>query len=1182
MTRSLTFALLTAAAAIALTLPASRSEAACTPDPPSDNDAVSCDGTDSTGFDGSGATGLTITTNGAAELDESDALLDSAILVGDDNTITIGPGATVTVTEAGGFGLRGDDRNSVTNDGTIVVDGSGGVAIDMNDSVDGVGAPAIGNNGTITLNGDDAVGLRTNDNYAITNGTTGTINVVGDNGIAIQGVDDNFVINDGAIVIDGDNGRGIQIQRNTGLPLPNGAVSRGSITINGADGIAIQSGTNAGVAIQGTIDLNGDDNIGLAAGNKTDPNAEANITNQATINAAGTNAVGLLVGDGWANRSVDFPDDNATLNTGTINASGVGSIAIFAGNQANFFGSHNSFVENSSTGVISVTGMDAIGLSLGGNSRLFADGDTTDDRYTFENFGQLAGDADAGALIHFRNRSSGENRIVNRAGASILADLTNQGTANRALAINGTAGTERVDNFGTIQGDLMLGAGNDIYRHGDAASLTGRVLGGDGTDIGFLAPSTTALSTFDLSVLEEFEFLAIEGDDALDPGWQLQNTVGFTGLVEVLENGSLDATAPITLGGNFTNRGRTTGALTFGDTGVTAGNTGILDAQLDFGLADDVLVNTGTINQIANLGAGNDEYEHGVDATLNAPVDGGAGEDFVTLESSGNTRRTFDVSRLQNFERISLAGPGMAGVTQLGWELMNAGSFTGITEVLAGGVLNATANPVTLGGALELDPDATVRLATDGVNTPLTIGGATTFAGNLIVEASPALATNGTYRLIEVTGPLTPSTFASESLPAGLTRTSTVYDATGLSLVVFTSPDFEGIALGANRAAIGAHLDRLRADPTTPTLLADELERFATGTDELNPVFDALNPEPYDAQTTLIAESSRRIASLLMNRPRECKPGQADPWQGTTEVLACHARTWSPWLAGVGSFRKRDAFAGHPEYESTIGGLAFGVDVAPIGGLELTLAVTSQRGQIDVLGYGESDLVLADLSGHAAYTAGPLRLQSVVSWGYGSHNTRRQIRFEAGSGAYNASAEEDFASQHVAVSAQAGLLFGAGSIDLEPLVGVDYTWITQDEIRESQGGLFAGRVDERDDEILSVVAGLRASTVYHHTKYLHTSLLWMDGIWRPTLDLRWRQTLSGYDRTLSARLDNAPDTVSDFVIEGKEDKGGFEVGAGLSFVPDRANRLQFDLRYDAYRAAHTLEHDLVAKIRLGF
>ena len=47
--------------------------AACLPDPPADGDAVVCDGIDSTGYDASGATGLTITTSGVTTLTDGDA-----------------------------------------------------------------------------------------------------------------------------------------------------------------------------------------------------------------------------------------------------------------------------------------------------------------------------------------------------------------------------------------------------------------------------------------------------------------------------------------------------------------------------------------------------------------------------------------------------------------------------------------------------------------------------------------------------------------------------------------------------------------------------------------------------------------------------------------------------------------------------------------------------------------------------------------------------------------------------------------------------------------------------------------------------------------------------------------------------------------------------------------------------
>ena len=472
----------------------------------------------------------------------------------------------------------------------------------------------------------------------------------------------------------------------------------------------------------------------------------------------------------------------------------------------------------------------------------------------------------------------------------------------------------------------------------------------------------------------------------------------------------------------------------------------------------------------------------------------------------------------------------------------------------------------------------------DGVNTPLTVRGNARFDGTLQVARTPLLTSDGSYRLIQVDGSRGTTTFSSELLPvaAGLFTFSTSYDADGVLLNVMRAAGLAAVAQGSNRTAIARHLDDTFLDPTTPALLQGEIGDLIDGSDDLNAVFDALNPEAYDAQTTMIADSSRRIANLLVNRPRECQLGQLDPWQASTRSLPCHARTWSPWVAVLGSVRKRDAFAGHPEYESQIGGIIAGIDTRPLRDLELTFAVSSQRGQIDVRAYGESDLVLADLSGHALWNVGPVRLQGVATWGYGSHNSRRMIRFDNGTTPYSANAEDDFASQHAAVSAQAGWLIEAGSIDIEPLVGVDYTWISQDEIREQNAGIFGARIKERDDDILSAVGGLRLSTAYHHTQYLHNSLLWMDGVWRPVLDLRWRQTISGYDRDVKARLASAPDTVSSFTIEGKEDKGGFEIAAGLSFVPEKADRLQFDVRYDAYRSSHTLEHDIVARVRLGF
>ena len=828
------------------------------------------------------------------------------------------------------------------------------------------------------------------------------------------------------------------------------------ITLNGDRSIGVEVGDNVGAAVSGTISLNGADTIGLSVGDQTDRDAEADLTNQGTLNVAGDRAFGIKTGDGWILFSGDatngfVPENGKIRNRGTINVTGLDATGIFAGDESNLNGNHNSFVVNSS--MIDVTGFDATAISVGGNDLLApldlgALDNSTAVPFTFSNSGgTITGGADAGPLIVFRDFSaSGENRLLNSAGARIEADLTNMGMTDRGIAIRGSAGSELVFNAGEIIGDIELLGGDDRYVVNSNSMMTGSVNGGSGTDEAILG--------------------------------------------------------------------------------------------------------------------------------------------FIIGSAPGN----FDPTPLQNFERIRIYGTQGIGGPTIGWTLTNGAGFTGITEVAADGRLvvpegaNGFNVPVTLGGNLEVDSQGSVLVTADGTNTPLSVNGDAAFDGTLIVERTFRLQNDGTYRLIQVDGDRGATTFASEMLPdtMGAYMFSTLYDVDGVSLVVVQSETFAGVAQGANRTNIATHLDGLYADPTTPLALQQQLDELFTGSGNLNNVYDALNPEAYDAQTAVIAESSLRLANLLMNRPRSCVQGELDPWQGSNKTLACHARRWSAWLAGIGSFRDRDSFAGHTEYDAQIGGAVFGIDARPIGDLELTLAISSQAGKIHVNGYGDSDLVLADISGHAAWSLGPLRLQGVATWGYGSHDSRRSIYFDESATAVNLRAEDDYNSQHAALSGQAGVLIDLGPIDLEPLVGVDYTWISQDAIRETGAGLYGERVEHRDDDIVSVVGGLRLSTVYHHTRYLNDNLLWMDGIWRPMIDLRWRETLSGNERSLTARLEGAPDTVGSFSVDADEDDGGFEIGAGVSFVPENANRLQFDLRYDAYRASHTVEHDLVAKVRIGF
>lgn len=948
----------------------SAARAACLPDPPSDNGSVVCIGTDSTGFDGRVADNLTITTSGpVVELDDSNPAIEGAILVEDNSSVEIGATATVTVTQDGGYGVRGDD--------------------------------------------------------------------------------DNFLDNKGTIILDADDARAISLDENTTGVLPNGAVNSGLIRINGDRGYGLETGENSGVANSGNIEILGDEGRGLSAGNRTDRTKAANITNSGDLIVNGADSFGMKLGDGWLDGALqDHDDDDATpdrlvptaagiRNQNDIFVVGAGSTGIFAGDESNSAGNHNSLVNHS--GTIAVSGANAVGISVGGND-LF-------DRFDLESTtgvgaatsltvtatGSITGDADSGPLVEIRNFvADRENRILisgtQNARGRILADLN-------AVAIRGSDGDELIINAGEIRGGVDLRGGDDRFLHIAGGSYSGTLSGGGGEDELILTGVQAASATFDLGALEDFEAVRLFHGTAASSAtpWILSNGGDFTGLLEI--------------------------------------------------------------------------------------------QDFATLE---------------------------------------------------------VPTPLTLGGDLEVGDQGRIRVTLDSTTPPLTVEGASTLDGTLEIEQGDNLTPSETpYRVVLAAGGYDGQFDDIEFPDASGTRLFTAgYDAMGV-FALFQEVGLVGVARNANQRAVAQNLTDLQAAGGSTGDLQSVLDGL-DDIDNLGSVYDALSPEAYDAQTTVSVEAGRRVAAMLFDRPRECQAGEVDPWNPNHRVLPCHARRIAPWAATVGSFRKRDGFDGHPRYDAQLGGLIAGVDFQPLAGLDLTLAFSSQRGGIDVARAGESTLTLAELTGAIAWSPGPLRVQGVVSWGHGFHQDRRQVRFDTADSVVNTRGIDDHNSDRTLLATEIGYLIPAGPVGIEPLVGFDWAFMSQDGINEDEAGGFGLDVDDRDDEVGSVRAGVRLSSVYEHKAYLGPWFEWMTGIWRPSFDVAWRQFVEGDQRDIDARLQGSPDTVGGFTVQGEEDEIGAEIGVGFRFVPVEANRLRFDVRYQAYVSENTVEQDLVGQIAIAF
>ncbi|GEM_PF-3550744 len=1380
--------LLGLAVASAFWLLAPRAEAACDPDTPplADGGSVTCTGTDETGFDASAFNDVDVTTGALTVIDDSGAAA-AGIVVGNGGSVSLGVDSTVNVVDTDGVGVLGGDDVDVDLDGTINVNVVDGTGVRFGSNTDPTGGPPtieIQNTGDINLNQNGGVGIDVTDNYDVTNEVGGTITVTGDDGVAMRGGDDNILWNSGTIVLDGDNGRAIQINENTGLPLPNGAITDGTVTVNGANGIVIETGDDTGTLLDGTVDLLGTNGRGLVAGDRSGPGAQANHTNNGTMNIAGDDSIGLELGDGWISGS-GAATVGDVRNGGTMNVAGANAIGILLGDDTNNpDGDQNSFAINFGTGLIDVTGTDAIGVSLGGNSFLTSTDSALDDVHTFENAGTLMGDQDAGPLVLFRNSfGSFENRVLNEVTGAITADLTDAGMPNRGIAVQGTTGVERVTNEGAITGDLflgdggdffdneagatymgtvfgeggndnvinrggitgdvLLGAGIDFYEQEGAATRTGMVDGGTGTDTARLSNPGASLRVFDVSELVDFEFLEIQADDDALPGWDLQNAAGFTGEIRVNLNSSLTQSATLAIGGDLTNLGVLTGDVTTSANDTTVANDGTLTGNLTFGVGADLFDQTGTLTGTVDMGGGDDTLSFGRDATIGGFAVGGLGDDTFVLTSNGGDPREFDLSRIATFETVRVQGLNAA---LTGWELLNGSGFIGLLDITATGAVDADATtpialalggdvanagrigtdllfgntghtltnttsgriegetrfgtgadvldnsgflganaflgagddtyrhsggfgnvidtgvvidgesgtdtavlgfnptsfltfdlsrlanfetlrlegdpmaitstsgwiitdgsgftgtieipdgarlgvdtPTNVGGSLLMMDGSSLRLRANETTTPFTLAGTATFDGELDIFL-PATIGDGTFTLIDAAGGRGASTFDTITLPdaSGLRMFSTNYTTNGIEFVVMSASGFgdPGVAFTANNQSIGAYLDLIDGDPGTSTDLQTELDRLAQTDGSVNNVLSAISPETYDAHSTVVMESGRRVARLLLGRPRDCTPGELDPWQGTTQPVECHARDWAPWVSGVGGFRSRDGFDGHPEYEARMGGIVLGLDAPSIGGFDFTLALSSQSGSLSFQQGGHANLTLAEISGHASWSHGPLRVQGVASWAHTRHESNRSIFYSEGTGGTAVgqalNAERDFNSSRLLLAGEVGLLFDVGPITIEPIAAVDWMRMETGGFSEDGGGIYRTSISNREDDVLTTRTGLRLGTVYEYRRYVHRYLEWATGVWRPTVDLRWRQTISGAKRDVTASLVDAPAAAPGFTVEAEENDGGFEIGAGISFVPKYANRLQLQLRYDAYRSDNTVDHNLVGKIRIGF
>jgi hypothetical protein len=360
--------------------------------------------------------------------------------------------------------LAQGDGYYIANHGTVHVEGlstssligfgADGVVINYGqvESLASGGVIAIGalgdrsqviNAGNVTI-GDQTGGLFTlGEEGVVLN--RGQIHVTGDESVGMSGVgNDHEISNFGLIEAHGDFSGGID--------------ARGSFSL----GLA---GTDLEILNAGRISTDGDVSIGIALGASVlgfSRGADGTIVNRGVIETAGDGAAGVLMaGDGHhLTNSGHIVTDGGAFDSpmhGVLHAAGV----LVSGDGVS--------IENTRTGVIESEDTDSAAVEL---NVLERDGfPAADMSSSLENFGLIKG-----------------------AGVAVL----------------GGAGQETVINHGTIVGDVVLGDGADTFVFGKGSTLDGHLLLGAGNDLVRVEDGSGT------SRIEDFVAGAANPDDVID------------------------------------------------------------------------------------------------------------------------------------------------------------------------------------------------------------------------------------------------------------------------------------------------------------------------------------------------------------------------------------------------------------------------------------------------------------------------------------------------------------------------------------------------------------------------------------------------------------------------------------------------------------------------------------------
>ncbi|MFJ6024323.1 autotransporter domain-containing protein [Brevundimonas sp. NPDC092305] len=343
----------------------------------------------------------------------------------------------------------------------------------------------------------------------------------------------------------------------------------------------------------------------------------------------------------------------------------------------------------------------------------------------------------------------------------------------------GGAGDDTFDNAGKVDGDILLGDGDDTYVARTGSSATGRIdggVGGNDTVVYSLVDGAGSL----LDDVVNFESLGVYGAGTLTLDMQAGehwNSVTLMeganldlrssgGTIDQIEGDGSDQTVTIDgaltggvdMGGGNDTLNLSLGGVLSGDLDGGSGDGDVLNLALTAASRINGMYNFETANitggyaltlggalgtsQRINFDGSDDELIISEGAVFEGTVDGGEGQNLLRVQSGAAQSRTVVASQILNFQDLISEGAGLLALT--------GGSYDFDSVTVDGGSLELGANTVLA---------SKTGVTFDGADNRMVLGagsrvegGINAGAGDDVLEMTQASGQVRTWSTLQATG----------------------------------------------------------------------------------------------------------------------------------------------------------------------------------------------------------------------------------------------------------------------------------------------------------------------------------------------------------------------------------------------------------------------------------------------